>query len=162
MPSSNWPVGLENVGTLLRTRTTDSQGNQLGTFTDDTRPTGAQVSQLITTATGDVASAVGSDLEEALWAQAATVVSYRAAMLVELTFFPEQVALGRSPYEQLRELYTDSLAALVAAAAGVAPGETATTSSPPSYAFPQASTLEVVLGPLPGGYVVPYGGTWYQ
>jgi hypothetical protein len=160
VPTSDWPVGVDAVGSLLRARTRDTQGNEVGTFTGDTRPTDTQVSHLINTSLGDVSSVVGVDLLEGFWAQAAAVVSYRAAMLTELSYFPEQVATGRSPYEQLRDLYTESIKnlRLAVSVTGQAPGEP----SPPSYAFPRANTLDVLLGPVPGGYVIPYNGGPFQ
>lgn len=162
MPTSDWPTGVPAVGSILRARTRDTQGNELGTFTPDTRPTADQVLSLINTATGDLAAAVGADLDESLWAQAAVVASYKAAMLVELSYFPEQVATGRSPYEQLRALYLEALAALTSAVGGEAPGVPGGTVDPPVYSFPVVSTLDAVLGPLPGGYVVPYHGGPFQ
>lgn len=121
-----------------------------------------QASELVVTATNDVAAAVGADIPEAWWPMAESVTSYRAAMLIELSYFPEQVASGRSPYEQLKALYTDALKNLLARATGDAPGGEAGAPSPPSYGFPLANTLDYVLGPTPGGYVVPYSGTWFQ
>lgn len=159
MPTSDWPTSVAAVGSILRARTRDTQGNELGTFTADTRPTADQVLSLLNTAVGDLAAAVGADLPAAVWPQAAVVASYKAAMLVELSYFPEQVATGRSPYEQLRELYLEAMNSLKAAVVeegGDVPGDGVDDSAPPSYAFPVVSTLDVVLGPLPGGYTVPY------
>lgn len=162
MPTLDWVPSLDAVGSILRARTRDTQGNEVGTFTPDTRPTGEQVDGLIYTAASDVSAVVGAELPEDLWSAAYAVASYRSAMLVELSYFPEQVATGRSPYEQLRDLYNESLASLLSRATGTLPGETGGAASPPSYAFPLISTLDVILGPVPGGYVVPYGGSWYQ
>lgn len=162
MPTSDWPVSVETVGSVLRARTRDTQGNEVGTFTAETRPTGDQVNSLIGNAVGDLASAVGADLPQPLWGQAAAAATYKAAMLVELSYFPEQVAQGRSPYAQLKDLYDEALASLKVAIGGDAPGEAPGAPSPPDYAFPLVSTLDAVLGPIPGGYVVPYSGGLYQ
>lgn len=162
MPTSDWPVTVAAVGSILRARTRDTQGNELGTFTPDTRPTDAQVTSLISNAVGDLASAVGPDLPESLWAQAAVVATYKTAMLVELSYFPEQVATGRSPYEQLQGLYRDALKSLSIAVGEDVPGGSAQIPSPPAYSFPLVSTLDTVLGPVPGGYGVPYSGGTYQ
>lgn len=107
-------------------------------------------------ATNDVAAAVGSEIAEDLWPMAESVTSYRAAMLIELSYFPEQVATGRSPYEQLKALYTESLKNLLARSTGDAPGGEAGAPSPPSYSFPVANTLDYLLGPAPGTYLPPY------
>lgn len=165
MPTSDWPVSVAAVGSVLRARTRDTQGNEVGTFTADTRPTADQVTLLLNTAVGDLAAAVGTDLPEKLWPQAAVVAAYKGAMLVELSYFPEQVATGRSPYEQIRELYLEALRSLTASiddAGGHVPGGAPGVPEEPVYAFPLASTLDVVLGPPPGGYVVPYSGGPYQ
>lgn len=165
MPTSNWPTGVEAVGAILRARTRDTNGNEVGTFSTETRPTQEQVEGLIYVAVSDLASCVGPDIEEQYWEQAAVIVSYKVAMLVELSYFPEQVATGRSPYEQLKELYTDALACLKAAVLGGGtglPGDPSSLPGEPSYCFPVANTLDHVLGPVPGGYLVPWSGGLFQ
>ena len=160
MPTSNWPISVDAVGTLLRARTRDTQGNEVGTFNTDTRPTEDQVLSLINTAVEDLASVVGTDLDESLWTRAATVAGYKAAMLVELSYFPEQVARGNSLYEQLRDLHAEALKNFLKAVAAKAPGEAPGDVEAPSYAFPLPSVLDHVLGPVPGGYVVPGSLLW--
>lgn len=165
MSTAEWPVDVVTVGAILRARTRDTQGNEVGTFNDDTRPNGDQVLSLVAVAVSDLASMIGHDIEEMFWEQAAVVSSYKSAMLVELSYFPEQVATGRSPYAQLKELYDEALNGLKIALAGAGtdlPGDGSGFPSPPSYAFPLGSTTDHLLGPLPGGYVVPYGGSFYQ
>lgn len=173
MPIADWTPTVDAVGAILRTRTRDRNGNEIGTFNEDTVPTGDQVVSLITTAAGDLALAVGPDLPEAVWQQASSVATYRAAMLVEITFFPEQVALGRSPYPQLRELYLDALKDLrvaVDAAGGDLPGATdAAEAAAPSWGFEAVPTpLDRLLGTppenVPGVVLppVPWAGGLYQ
>lgn len=41
-----------------------------------------------------------------------SVVALRAAMQLDLSYFPEQVDNGQSPYEHLRDLYMTTLMAL--------------------------------------------------
>ena len=103
------------VGNLLRARTVDRNNNELGTFTADTRPTDAQVEGLIDQATGAVAAVIGAEVPNLLRGQAADVVARRVAMLIELSYFPEQIPTGRSAYEQYRTLYADDLKALTVA-----------------------------------------------
>lgn len=127
MPSSNYRPTVADVGAILRTRTKTATGDELGTFTADTRPTAVQVGLLIDQALGDVAIEVGEDIPEALWPAAKRVVALGAAVQVELTFFPEQIQPGRSPYPQLLALYEGSagrpgaLARLVAALGELGP-----------------------------------------
>lgn len=166
MPTSDWPVNAVGVGAILRARTRDTNGNELGTFTATTRPSDVQVANLINTAVGDLASAVGADIHASLHQQAGVVATYKAAMLVELSYFPEQVATGRSPYAQLRELYLEALGTLttaVADAGGDLPGTENDLPDGPVYAFPLLSPLDAVLGPSAGAvYVQPYSGGLYQ
>lgn len=168
MPTLLWVPTLDAVGSILRARTRDTQGNEVGTFNAFTRPNDDQVDGLIITAARDVSAAVGIDLPEVLWEAGGIVASYRAAMLVELSYFPEQVATGRSPYEQLRALYEESLLSLLARVKGdppgvtPAPGNPSAPPSPPSYDFPLVSTLDYILGPVPGGYVIPWSGGLFQ
>lgn len=148
-------MGVVSVGSLLRARTRDPDGNEVGTFNAQTRPTDTQVGDLLAVAVGDLASDTGLEIPEAFWVQAGNVATYKAAMLVELSYFPEQVAAGRSPYEQIRELYLEALASLktaLTATGAVLPGEAALLPDPPSYSFPLESTLDHILGPVPGGY----------
>jgi hypothetical protein len=120
---------------VLRARTRDTNGAEVGTFTANTRPTDAQVTELIAQSVSDVSSAVGPDIDAALWGDASYVAALGAALQVELSYFPEQIGTGRSPYEQLKELYDERLKRLEAAveAAG---GVTPSAGPLPSYGFP--------------------------
>lgn len=139
MPTSDYTPDVAEVGAILRARTQEKgTGNELGTFTDLTRPTAAQVTLLISDAVRDVSMAVGATLPPASWGQAKTVTATRTAMLIELSYFPEQINIGRSPYLQLEKLFKDRLAAL---SLMVQDGNDGTLGSEasgvPSYAFPE-------------------------
>ncbi len=109
----DWAPSVEDVGAILRARTTKSEtGEELGTFTDETRPTSTAVVSLIDDATDDVVSAVGGQVPKGLERPARRTATIRAAMLVELTYFQEQLETGQSSYPQLREWYTEQLAVL--------------------------------------------------
>lgn len=106
-----WRPSVAEVGALLRARTKDDGGNELGTFTAATRPTNAQVEYLISQATGHVASKVGTTDElctPELTSKARHVTVLYTALLIELTYFPEQVARNISPYSQHKVLYDDA------------------------------------------------------
>lgn len=136
MPLADWQPDVAAVGAILRARTKDRSNNELGTFTATTRPTEAQVVALIPEAQGDVASAVGAELPEDRWPAARLVAAIQTALLVELSYFPEQVATGRSPYAELKALYDERLGRLRESAedAGIdVPGLGA---GDPQYAFP--------------------------
>lgn len=106
-----WAPTVADVGALLHARTKDSSGNELGTFTANTRPTDTQVSELIDQAVDDVITAIGQSLTISpdTYDTASKVAALGAAMLVELSFFPEQVGSGRSPYAQMLALYNTRL-----------------------------------------------------
>lgn len=137
MPTSDWTPNVADVGDVLRARTKDRSGNEVGTFTPDTRPTDTQVEGLINKALGDVAMRTGSDLPQAVWADAKSVATTRAAMLVELGYFPEQINRGTSPYPQLESMWKQDIADLVKAVTS-AGGDTPEPGAPmkPEYAFP--------------------------
>lgn len=139
MPSSDWMPTLDRVGGILRARTKDVNGRELGTFTVDTRPTDTEVSELIDQAQSDVISATGADIPESTWGDAAYVTALGAAMLVELSYFPEQVGSNRSVYTQVKTLYDERLGRLiraVEAAGGTTSGEGGTSLLTPAYSFP--------------------------
>lgn len=108
-------VDNDDVAVLVRARTKDNDGNE-GEFTANTRPTAEQVTQAVVLAATDVATRVASDIDPAedadLLASARRLVAIRAAMLVEMSYFPEQVREGQSSYEALREMFTEGMDAL--------------------------------------------------
>lgn len=140
-----WAPTVEAVGALLRARTKTTDGVEAGTFTSTTRPTAEQVTELIQTATSDVLGAVEehsvviSDgttvIEEYAYSAASGSAVVKAAMLVELSYFPEQVATGRSPYDQLKELYDQRLSHLRRLLGAAADGSVRV--KPPVYFFPE-------------------------
>jgi hypothetical protein len=135
--TSDWAPAVSEVGNVLRARTRDTNGNEVGTFTDKTRPTDVQVEVLINKAVSDVALRTGSDLPTQVWSDAKGVATTRAAMLVELGYFPEQVGTSRSIYPQLKDMWTQDLKDLITAvtAAGGAPNESGAPLKP-AFAFP--------------------------
>lgn len=110
----DWTPSLDDVGAVLRARTVDDFGHELGTFNSGTRPTGDQVLTFVDTAVADVRSEAGKipSKEQPL---ARRVAAIGAALQVELSFFPEEVATGQSPYAQLERMYEKLLARLVTA-----------------------------------------------
>lgn len=121
--STTQPAGrptVDEVALLLRARTKDSNNHEVGTFDDDTTPTGDQVEAHI-----DVAMALvgvrflpAEKMTTEAQAAFAGLVAYRAALRIEKSYFPEQVRTDRSAYTQLREEYLDDLQAFTEAMAG--------------------------------------------
>jgi hypothetical protein len=100
------------VAELLRARTKDSNGVEVGTFNDATRPTSAQVAGMAQTAAHDIQLRLGTSPPPEVTADAKGCAALLAACMVELSFFPEQVRTEQSPYNQLRELLTFRLRVL--------------------------------------------------
>lgn len=114
-----WAPDVADVGALLRARTKDTNGVELGTFAAVTRPTADQVVEIIEGVAPDVKAAVsGHTVTEEHHPLLKGVTAIGAAMAVELSYFPEQVATGRSPYNQLAELYDLRLGRLITAVTG--------------------------------------------
>jgi hypothetical protein len=90
-----------DVATLIRARTKDSSGRELGEWTDETRPTLEQVQATLDIAQRVVAAHVGYPVE-ACQAVFQTAVAYEAVCLIEKGYFNEQITSGRSAYEQWR------------------------------------------------------------
>ena len=107
-----WLPTITDVALLTITRTKDKYGNELGTFTSATRPTNVQTSEIIVDAADKVTDTIGSNIPEVLWRDAAAVIAERAAMDIELAYFPEQVNTDRSPYRLLEQQYEKDLATL--------------------------------------------------
>lgn len=114
-----WTPSVASVGALLRARTTGEGDTELGTFTTATRPTAAQVTELIMDAVGEVATQVGKLDQDChtdlMRAKASTMAKYKAAMLIELSYFPEQVGAKNSAYDQYERLYDKGMGGLVEA-----------------------------------------------
>lgn len=104
----SWTPTLEDVGSILRSRTKDAQGNELGTFSSETRPTASQVNRIIRDVVSHLATRFGNTLTADQQEAAQHVAKLGAAMMIEISFYPEQIQSGRSPYEHLRLLYRDA------------------------------------------------------
>jgi len=120
------------VGAILRARTQDQNDQELGTFTSDTRPTDVEAERMIRQAGNVVYGATGSpdalvcDTADQLKEQIGYWISLLAAMLIELSYFPEQIGEERSAFEHYKELWDDDVsgfAGLVEAAAECRAGE---------------------------------------
>lgn len=107
MPVDEYTPTVENVGALLRARTKSMGDQELGTFTEETRPTDSQVSELIRQATGRISLLVGDDVPVALQQEVKDAAVLGTALLIELSYFPEQVASGTSAYDEYKELYDE-------------------------------------------------------
>jgi hypothetical protein len=104
--------GVDDVAALLRARTLDDNGDELGTFNDNTRPTGQAVGNLIDQAADDLAIRVGAAIPFELELRAKTLVAKRAAADIELSYFPQQIDSDQSAYRQLIADYLNGVDSL--------------------------------------------------
>lgn len=97
----------DDVAALLTARTKDGEGNELGGWTDQTRPTYDEVQTRIDIARSLIQDEAGAIPEQCLRGSESTV-ALLAAMLTEAAFWPEQTQSNQSTYERLRELYLEA------------------------------------------------------
>jgi hypothetical protein len=110
VPTSDYRPTIDEVGRRLAARTMETDtGNRVGTFNDETRPTGAEVHDLIDDALTVVSAAVGVDLdaEYVPMAKAATIAY--TCMSIELSFYPESTAASDSAFRALKERFTEQI-----------------------------------------------------
>lgn len=105
-----WLPTADDVAALLRARTKDSTGRELGTWSDDTRPSTTEVESIIVLASRQT---IGTTYDGGPCdALVAAATCYRAACIVELSYFPEQVRSDRSPYDELKQLLDETIVSL--------------------------------------------------
>jgi hypothetical protein len=110
-----------DVAALLRARTKDLNGVEVGTFTEDTRPTSTQLLTLIDRAVADVQAWLGSFPPPELAEAARMAAALETACLAELSYWPEQVQSNRSAYPEYKRLLDDKIEALREAVRDLAP-----------------------------------------
>jgi hypothetical protein len=106
-----WAPGVDDVGDVLRARTVNRNGLEIGTFDAFTRPTDVDVMGLINQAASDIQDAIGVENEVPAdqFTSAEYLTALGTALLIEIGFYPEQVNSGRSPYPQIETMYKDRL-----------------------------------------------------
>lgn len=108
---------LEEVATLLRARTLDEYGNEVGAFTSDTRPNATQAQQAIDSAYNLVNLRIGRidsrsvDIIE----QAKSTTAFLAARIIETVYYPEQATQEQSVASVYAAMYEEAIAALESA-----------------------------------------------
>lgn len=145
----------DDVAMILRARTKDLSGNELGRFTADTRPTDAEVSAIIDLAYAEVTGRCGLYIGSACAAGAKSLVVIRAAAWVELSYFPEQVRSDRSVYAELVAQFDPGVQAVMECVAGNAPGSGDVTESNAGYRFGALDVHGWTASPYYGAPVVP-------
>ncbi len=112
----DWTPSPDDVGSILRARTTDDAGKEQGRFTSETRPTAKDIEPLIDTVVSRILGKVGKPIPPEQHRFARRVAAAGVACKVELSYWPEQVAEGRSPYAELKVEFDEGVADLIVAA----------------------------------------------
>lgn len=112
--AQQWAPSVQDVANLLRARTVSRNGGELGSFSSLTRPTDVEVSGLIDQAYNDVVNAIGqiTAVPSNQVDSVTTLIALGAAKKVELSYYPEQIGTGRSPYQAFAQEYKDQLTRL--------------------------------------------------
>jgi hypothetical protein len=82
-------------------------------FTDETLPTGTDVTGLIDSAVGDISGLIGPDIDPDYFDTAKVLCVYLAAANVELSYYPEQAVIANSMYDKLMARYNAKLTQLL-------------------------------------------------
>lgn len=112
---------VEDVALWIRARTKDSQGNEVGTFTANTRPTNEDVERLILLIAAGYPQCAGEWLPSSLFIKSRFALSLRVAAAIEISFFPEQLDPRQSAYEYLIVWANEELERLCALAENFLP-----------------------------------------
>lgn len=124
---------VQDVANHLRARTRGPSGAELGTFTDATVPTDEQVTGIIDMAVPFVSGMLGA-IPEGCAQGARALVALKAAEMIEISYFPEQLQPGGT-VTALRALYADLLPAVQSCVSGGGGGGQDGDSTPPSSSF---------------------------
>lgn len=138
-------ASLADIGALMHART-NVMGSEIGTFTDQTKPTGVQVEDLITRSDSEVRARIGQVPPVALYPAVRSLIALRTAMLIEASYFPES---SDDAYQRFRELYQDLLTDLTLSLSGTEPGANTMLASIP------ITTIPASVSPYIGNELLP-------
>lgn len=116
MAALAYTPSVEDVARHLRARTRGPSGVELGTFTDETVPTDEQVQGMIDLAMPFVSGMLGT-VPDTCEVGARSLAALKAAEMVEVSYFPEQLAPGGT-VSALRALYADLLPSVQSCVSG--------------------------------------------
>ena len=97
------------IAAVMRARTLGAANTITGQFSDETPPTGDQAQEVILRAAGDIIGRVGAQIPDTQRELARSAILYKAAYLIEIGYFPEQVSTGRSPADHYDSLWREAL-----------------------------------------------------
>jgi hypothetical protein len=109
-----WYPSLDTIAAIIRARLKNQLAGEDATWSDSTRPTAAQVRELIPLAAIDILPCLGDPTTLPIKYHEAVggVVALRTAMMIELGFFPEQMQADRSAYNEYVTFYSMAKAAI--------------------------------------------------
>jgi hypothetical protein len=143
-----------DVAAILRARTKDLDGQEVGDFNANTRPTGTDVEKIIDLAYNEVTGRSGVYLGTRCASLAYALVTIRAAMWVEGSYWPEQVRSDRSIFAELAEQYTNGVTTLDTCVAGNLPGDGGTDDDSMALGFGMLDVHGATSVPAPFGVPV--------
>lgn len=141
------------VASLIRSRTKDSNGNEVGTFNDETRPTDVQAAEAIANQVALLHAKVGTVGPDCS-GLAQMVVAYGAAAEIEASYFAEQARRDMSPYPYLIARYEEYVTGLVACVEGNLPDYP--DPDDPNAQSVRFGTLDAISGPVHDYYTGRY------
>lgn len=157
MATLAYTPSVEDVANHLRARTRGPEGDLIGTFTDETVPTDDQVAAIIDAAQPYVTGALGTVPEGSpCEAGARSLWALKAAELVEISYYPEQLAPGGT-VAALRALYADLLPAVQACVSSGGTGGAGGEGDDHDFTPPQSCFYDVPVGIAVKEY---QGGRW--
>lgn len=106
---------VRELGELMGGRTYNEFSNKLGEFNDNTTPTADQADTKIDRATQIVLIKVGSGVSERHYDLCREAIIFKAAALVELSYYPEQANNANSNYELYQAQYDEIMGSLITA-----------------------------------------------
>jgi hypothetical protein len=101
-----WAPSVREIAAIMRARTKNANGDEVGTFDETTRPTAAEVEVEIENQSGFMSLIVGfaPTISEVRTA-AKNLTKLRTAMMLESSYWPEQIENGMSPFTSWQEQY---------------------------------------------------------
>jgi hypothetical protein len=135
----DWAPGVSDVALRLISRTKMSNGVLAKTFNSQTQPTDVDVQAVIAQATRLLRPRLGP-VPDALADSATALVALKSAIIVEQSYFTEQIDAGLSPYKDMCEEYRYALMDWDEAARGEEPNGTKLASLPVGTLYPGYAT----------------------
>lgn len=158
--SDSYRPTIAQVASIIRARTKDKYGSELGTFNADTRPTGDQVTDLIDLALGMASAAIGQSVPSILWEPVSGLVAVNAASLIQASYWPEQVQNNTTLFDFWNNWYNEGIKAMALAVRaeneGDDEGADGTANLPvwgDGDALPRAESAEWAFSPIWDSYV---------